>query len=56
MTRSSQTPILINAAALFACRLAERFEGLAPEQIPKAHYAKGSYFTLAGKTPFSHLI
>jgi L-2-hydroxyglutarate oxidase LhgO len=50
------TPILVNAAALYACQLAARFEGLAPEHVPTAHYAKGSYYTLAGKSPFSHLI
>ena len=27
-----------------------------PEYIPETHYAKGNYFVLAGKTPFSHLI
>ena len=26
------------------------------EQIPKAYFAKGNYFSLSGKSPFSHLI
>ncbi len=47
---------LINAAGLHAPRLAHAFEGLDPAHIPKARFAKGSYFTLAGKAPFKHLI
>ncbi|MFE1571089.1 NAD(P)/FAD-dependent oxidoreductase [Comamonas odontotermitis] len=47
---------VVNAAGLWAPDLARRFEGLAPEHIPAAHYAKGNYFTLSGRAPFSHLI
>ncbi len=47
---------VINAAGLHACALARRFEGLSAEHVPQPHFAKGSYFTLAGKTPFEHLI
>ena len=47
---------VVNAAGLHACALARRFEGLAPAQVPRAHYAKGSYFTLTGRSPFTHLI
>jgi len=47
---------VINAAGLSACALARRFEGLAAAHVPRPRYAKGSYFTLAGRTPFSHLI
>ena len=47
---------LVNAAGLHAPALAARFAGLGPEHVPTAHYAKGSYFTLAGKAPFSRLI
>ncbi|ARU05623.1 FAD-dependent oxidoreductase [Comamonas serinivorans] len=50
------TPRLVNAAALHACQLATRFEGLAREHVPTPHYAKGSYYTLAGKSPFTHLV
>ena len=50
------TPILVNAAALQACQLATHFEGLAPAHIPTPHFAKGSYYTLAGRSPFTHLI
>jgi L-2-hydroxyglutarate oxidase LhgO len=47
---------VVNAAGLHACALARAFDGLAPAQVPQAHFAKGSYFTLAGRPPFSHLI
>ena len=50
------TPVLVNAAGLFACQLAGRFQGLAPAHVPRAWYAKGSYFALAGRSPFSHLV
>ena len=51
-----QARTVVNAAGLHAPRLATRFAGLAPVHVPQAHYAKGSYFTLTGKAPFSHLI
>jgi L-2-hydroxyglutarate oxidase LhgO len=47
---------VVNAAGLNAPLLARRFEGLPPSTIPEAHYAKGSYFTLAGRAPFQRLI
>ncbi|MBL0422011.1 NAD(P)/FAD-dependent oxidoreductase [Ramlibacter sp. AW1] len=47
---------LVNAASLHACQLASRFEGLAPEHVPQARYAKGNYYSLAGKSPFSRLV
>ena len=47
---------VINAAGLNACALARRFEGLAAARVPQPHCAKGSYFALAGRAPFKHLI
>jgi L-2-hydroxyglutarate oxidase LhgO len=47
---------VVNAAGLRAPALATRFAGLDSCHVPVAHYAKGSYFTLAGRAPFSHLI
>ncbi len=47
---------VVNAAGLYAPGLARRFVGLAAERVPHARYAKGSYFTLSGKAPFSRLI
>lgn len=51
-----QTKLLINCAGLSAPALAHKIEGLSKEQIPKAYFAKGNYFSLSGKSPFSHLI
>ena len=51
-----QTPVLVNSAGLDAPLLAKRFEGLAAQHVPKAFYAKGNYFSLTSKSPFSHLI
>ena len=48
--------IVVNAAGLWAPALAASIAGLAPEQVPRARYAKGHYFSLAGRVPFSHLI
>lgn len=47
---------VVNAAGLGAPRLARRFDGLRPDAVPDAHFAKGNYFTLAGRAPFSRLI
>lgn len=46
----------INAAGLSAPALARQIQGLNPQHVPTAHYAKGSYFSLAGRAPFSRLI
>ena len=48
--------VVVNAAGLTAPDVARRFQGHSHEGLPRAHYAKGNYFTLAGKAPFSHLI
>lgn len=50
------TRILVNAAGLYASKVAARIEGLSPEHIPPTNYAKGNYFLLSGKAPFSRLI
>lgn len=47
---------VVNAAGLGAVALAQRSDGIDPALLPRAHFAKGSYFTLAGKVPFSRLI
>lgn len=46
----------INASGLHAPDLAGRVEGLAPEHVPKAYFAKGHYYALSGKSPFSRLV
>ena len=52
--------VLVNAAGLNAVALARGMEGLDPswlaQTLPLAYFAKGNYFTLAGKVPFSRLI
>jgi len=50
------TGILVNAAGLDAPALARRIEGLAPAAVPTPRFAKGNYFSLTGRTPFSRLI
>jgi L-2-hydroxyglutarate oxidase LhgO len=47
---------VVNAAGLDAPALASRFEGLDSRHVPQAYYAKGNYFSLSGRSPFSHLI
>ncbi len=51
-----KTKILINCAGMSAPAIAQKIEGLAKDQIPKAYFAKGNYFSLSGKSPFTHLI
>lgn len=48
--------VVVNAAGLHACVLARRFEGLGAAHVPRPRFAKGSYFALAGRSPFSHLV
>jgi L-2-hydroxyglutarate oxidase LhgO len=48
--------LLVNSAGLHAPRLARAIEGMPPAHVPQAYFAKGNYFTLAGKAPFSRLI
>jgi L-2-hydroxyglutarate oxidase LhgO len=47
---------VVNAAGLGAPALARQFDGLPAAAIPTAYFAKGNYFTLAGRAPFSRLI
>jgi L-2-hydroxyglutarate oxidase LhgO len=48
--------VLVNAASLHACALARSFEGLAARFVPREWFAKGNYYALAGRSPFTHLI
>ena len=47
---------VVNAAGLWAPGLAAHINGLASQHVPVARYAKGNYFSLSGRVPFSHLI
>jgi L-2-hydroxyglutarate oxidase LhgO len=46
----------INSAGLDATALAGRIEGMSKAHIPQPYLAKGSYFSLAGRSPFTRLI
>ena len=48
--------LVINAAGLHAPDLARKISGMPSDKIPTAYYAKGNYFTLSGRSPFSRLI
>ncbi len=50
------TKTLVNAAGLSAPLIAQNTQGLDAKFVPTAYYAKGNYFTLSGKSPFSRLI
>ena len=47
---------VINAAGLDAPRLGHALAGPAALRAPQAYYARGVYFSLVGRAPFSHLI
>jgi len=51
-----EAQIVVNAAGLYAPDIAGRIAGLDARHVPKAYYAKGNYYTLAGRSPFTHLI
>lgn len=47
---------VINAAGLQAVSVARSIVGPHTKQLPQAHFAKGHYFSVSGKTPFQRLI
>lgn len=47
---------VVNCAGLQAQAVAASLEGLPAEAVPGCFYAKGSYFSLAGRAPFTRLI
>ena len=48
--------VVVNSAGLWAPDLATHIAGQAPGTVPLARYAKGNYYALTGRAPFSHLI
>jgi len=48
--------MLVNAAGLHAQAVAATIEGLAPQHVPRRWLARGCYFALSGRAPFSRLI
>jgi L-2-hydroxyglutarate oxidase LhgO len=47
---------VINCAGLDAPVVARSIAGFPAEWIPTRHFSKGTYFALAGRSPFKHLI
>jgi len=47
---------VVNAAGLHAPALAARTDGLDAAHVPAMHWARGHYFSAAGRSPFSHLV
>ncbi|SIO33960.1 L-2-hydroxyglutarate oxidase LhgO [Rhodovulum sp. ES.010] len=48
--------MLVNSAGLGAAGTARRIGGLDPAAIPRMRFAKGCYFGLTGRVPFSRLV
>jgi L-2-hydroxyglutarate oxidase LhgO len=50
------TGLLVNAAGLAASTVADAIDGLPSAAVPRTLYAKGNYFVLSGRAPFTRLI
>jgi len=48
--------LVVNCAGLWAPRLARSIHGLDQRSTPASWFAKGNYYSLAGKAPFSRLV
>jgi L-2-hydroxyglutarate oxidase LhgO len=48
--------ILVNSAGLRAPTVARRIEGFPQKLVPGEFYAKGNYYSLTGRAPFSRLV
>ncbi|MFO1189705.1 MAG: NAD(P)/FAD-dependent oxidoreductase [Alphaproteobacteria bacterium] len=55
-SRAVRAKTLINAAGLGALPLAAGLTGFPQALVPRRFFAKGSYFSLSGQAPFSHLV
>jgi L-2-hydroxyglutarate oxidase LhgO len=47
---------LINGAGLGAQAIARNLAGYPTDRVPPLHYAKGNYFSLSGRSPFTRLV
>ena len=60
MSESDTTKILakqcINATGLNAVSFSQNLQGFPLAMLPKAYFAKGSYFSYQGNVPFKHLV
>jgi L-2-hydroxyglutarate oxidase LhgO len=48
--------LLVNSTGLHMGETLKNIVGFPANHIPKHYYAKGNYFSLSGRSPFSHLI
>ena len=48
--------MVVNSAGLHAQKLAAALRGFPADRVPPCHYAKGNYYSLSGRSPFSRLI
>ena len=55
-TTTLRARCVVNSAGLSAPQLARQWSGLPAHSVPRGRLAKGCYFTLSGRAPFSHLI
>lgn len=51
-----RTAIVVNAAGLWAPQVAASLTGFPAALIPPSFHAKGNYYALAGRSPFSRLV
>jgi len=47
---------VVNSAGLRAQQVAASIAGFPADRVPPCHYAKGNYYSLAGRAPFTHLV
>ena len=48
--------LVVNSGGLHAPRVAASIAGVPASNVPPCYYAKGNYYTLAGRSPFSRLV
>jgi L-2-hydroxyglutarate oxidase LhgO len=53
---SIRAATVVNAAGLRATEVADAIAGLDDRHVPRTHLAKGTYFVLQQKSPFTHLV
>jgi L-2-hydroxyglutarate oxidase LhgO len=51
-----EAKIVVNSAGLHARKVAASLGGLDARHVPALHYARGNYYALAGRAPFTHLV
>ena len=51
-----RTKLLVNSAGLRAPSIARLIDGFPGAKVPPEYYAKGNYYSLAGRAPFSRLV